>query len=101
MVSKLLLTTNDLLFNSRSFFLIFGLFLFQYPSSLLDVGVLLSADVMKSKFKLEDVVLSDGLCQSVAERKQCKDINEAAYKLAMSAASEEAKERLTNKVVKK
>jgi hypothetical protein len=56
---------------------------------------------MKSKFKLEDVVLSDGLCQSVAERKQCKDINEAAYKLAMSAASEEAKERLTNKVVKK
>jgi hypothetical protein len=56
---------------------------------------------MKSKFKLEDVVLSDGLCQPVAERKQCKDINEAAYKLAMSAASEEAKERLTNKVVKK
>ena len=65
---------------------------------MLDVGVLLSADVIKSKFKLEDVILSEGLCLPPNPRKQCKDLNEAAYHLAMSVASEEAVQRLVNKV---
>jgi hypothetical protein len=70
----------------------------QYPYSLLDVGVLLSVDVMKTKFKLEDVVLADGLCLPPEGRKQCKDLNEAAYQLALSVASDEAVERLKTKV---
>ena len=70
----------------------------QYSSSLLDADVLLSADVIKAKFKLEDVVLSEGLCQPVGQRSQCRDLNQAAYDLAMSVASEEAVQRLLNKV---
>ena len=46
----------------------------QYSFDPLDFGSVLSADLIKAKFKLEDVVL-EGLCLPERERRQCKDIN--------------------------
>jgi hypothetical protein len=53
---------------------------------------LLSTEVMKAKFKMADDVL-DHLCLEYETRWQCKDINEEAFKLARSVASENALER--------
>ena len=64
----------------------------QYDYSLADANVLYSAKVIKGKFKLEDVV-RESLCLPEARRKQCKDINVAAFDLALSLASSEARKR--------
>lgn len=68
----------------------------SYPADPLDFGGLLSADVIKAKLKLEDVV-ADHLCQETSSRRQCADINEAAFNLALAASSEEAKTRFLAK----
>lgn len=65
-------------------------FTLQYEFDPADAGSLLSAYVIKSKFKLEDLVL-EGLCLPARDRSQCREINRAAYELALSAASEEAR----------
>jgi len=64
----------------------------QYDLDLFDAGVLISASVIKAKFKLEDVV-RESLCVPMIERRQCKDINQAAYNLALEMASEDALKR--------
>ena len=46
----------------------------SYPLDPLDFGGLLSADVTKAKFKLEDVI-QEGICSDSITRKQCKDVN--------------------------
>jgi len=67
----------------------------QYESSPIDVGILISASVIKAKFKLQDSV-REALCLSPVERKQCMDINIQAFNLAMDLATEEAKTRFLN-----
>lgn len=64
----------------------------QYETSLADADTLNSASVIKAKFKLEDVV-REALCLPAAERKQCKDVNMAAFDIAFQLATEEARER--------
>jgi len=64
----------------------------QYDLDLFDAGVLISASVIKAKFKLEDVV-RESLCVPMIERRQCKDINQAAYNLALEMASVDALSR--------
>jgi len=64
----------------------------EYDWDAFDAGVLVSASVIKAKFKLEDVV-RESLCRPILQRKQCKDINEAAYQVAMEMASEDALSR--------
>ena len=46
----------------------------SYPIDPLDFGGLISADVTKAKFKLEDVI-QEGICSDSITRKQCKDAN--------------------------
>ena len=46
----------------------------QYSFDPLDFGSVLSADVIKAKFKLGDVIL-EGLCLPERQRNQCRDIN--------------------------
>ena len=57
-----------------------------------DANTLYSASVIKAKFKLEDNV-REALCLSEAPRRQCRNINEGAFDLALQMASEEARER--------
>jgi len=64
----------------------------QYESSVADANTLYSASVIKAKFKLEDVV-RENLCLPEVPRRQCMDINIAAFDLALSLATEEARER--------
>jgi len=64
----------------------------QYDTSVADANTLYSASVIKAKFKLEDVV-REALCLPEAPRKQCKDVNAAAFDLALSLATEEARQR--------
>ena len=64
----------------------------DYPTDPLDFGGLVSADTMKAKFKLEDVVEA-AVCSSSITRRQCKDVNIGAYELALQAASDEARTR--------
>lgn len=66
-----------------------------YPVDPLDFGGLISADTVKAKFKLEDVVQTV-LCNSIS-RRQCKDVNKQAFELALDASSEEAKTRYLSK----
>ena len=68
----------------------------SFPLDPLDFGGLTSADVIKAKFKLEDVV-SEKLCQNLAPRRQCAEINAKAMELALSRASQRARERYLNK----
>ena len=46
----------------------------QHSFDPLDFGSIISADVIKAKFKLEDVIV-EGLCLPPRDRRQCKDIN--------------------------
>merc|ERR1712215_370478 len=64
----------------------------QYDSNVADANPLYSASVIKAKFKLEDVV-RESLCLPEVTRRQCKDINIAAFDLALSLATDEARER--------
>ena len=64
----------------------------QYDSSVADANTLYSSSVIKAKFKLEDVV-RESLCLPEIPRKQCMDINIAAFDLALSLATEEARQR--------
>jgi len=64
----------------------------QYDTSIADANTLYSASVIKAKFKIEDVV-REKLCLSEVPRRQCMDINIAAFDLALSLATEEARER--------
>merc|ERR1719322_2040164 len=64
----------------------------QYDSNIADANTLYSASVIKAKFKIEDTV-RESLCLPEAPRRQCKDINQEAFNLALSLASEEARER--------
>ena len=48
--------------------------------------------MIKAKFKLEDNV-RDSLCLPEAPRRQCRDVNQEAFNLALSLASVEARER--------
>jgi dienelactone hydrolase len=64
----------------------------QYDSSVADANTLQSASVIKAKFKLEDVV-RESLCLPEVPRKQCMDINIAAFDMALSLATDEARER--------
>ena len=65
----------------------------SYPIDPLDFGGLISADVTKAKFKLEDVILETVCSESPAVRNQCRDANVKAFELALSIASEEARNR--------
>jgi len=53
---------------------------------------LVSAEVIKAKFKMAEDVL-DHLCIDYEQRLHCKDINEEAFRLAQSVASDKALER--------
>ena len=64
----------------------------QYESSVADANILYSASVIKAKFKIEDVV-RESLCLPEIPRRQCMDVNIAAFDLALSLATEEARER--------
>ena len=64
----------------------------QYEWNPADANTLYSAKVIKAKFKLEDNV-RESLCLPEAPRRQCRDINQEAFTLALSLASEEARER--------
>jgi len=64
----------------------------QYELNLADADGFNSATVIKAKFKLEDVV-RESLCLPEVERKQCKDVNMAAFNTALELATEEARER--------
>jgi len=64
----------------------------QYDTSIADANTLYSASVIKAKFKIEDVV-RESLCLAEIPRKQCMDINMAAFELALSLATEEARDR--------
>ena len=57
---------------------LFEFFIYYKHSNNLQFYVMF-VKVIKAKFKLEDVV-RENLCVPVLERRQCKDINEAAYK---------------------
>ena len=48
--------------------------------------------MIKAKFKLEDNV-RESLCLPEAPRRQCRDLNQEAFSLALSLASEEARQR--------
>ena len=65
----------------------------SYPIDPLDFGGLISADVTKAKFKLEDVILDNVCSESPVVRNQCRDVNVKAFELALSVASEEARNR--------
>ena len=65
----------------------------SYPIDPLDFGGLISADVTKSKFKLEDVILDNVCSETPVVRNQCRDVNVKAFELALSIASEEARTR--------
>ena len=65
----------------------------SYPIDPLDFGGLISADVTKAKFKLEDVILDNVCSESPVVRNQCRDVNVKAFELALSIASEEARNR--------
>lgn len=68
----------------------------SYPLDPLDFGGLISADVTKAKFKLEDIVKGQ-LCEDVSEqRRQCADVNRVAFEVALSIASEETRSRYLN-----
>eukprot|EP00088_Acartia_fossae_P066944 TRINITY_DN8320_c0_g1_i1.p1 TRINITY_DN8320_c0_g1~~TRINITY_DN8320_c0_g1_i1.p1 ORF type:complete len:442 (-),score=86.14 TRINITY_DN8320_c0_g1_i1:90-1340(-) len=71
----------------------------NYDLDVFDAGVLISASVIKAKFKLEDVV-RDSLCVPIIERRQCKDINKEAYEVALEMASEDALQRFQAKGTK-
>ena len=60
-----------------------------YPIDPLDFGGLISAEIIKAKMKLEDVV-QRGICKK-QRRKQCKDVNMKALELALEVSSEEAR----------
>jgi len=64
----------------------------QYDSNIADANTLYSASVIKAKFKIEDTV-RESLCLPEAPRRQCRDINQEAFNLALSMASEEARQR--------
>jgi len=64
----------------------------QYEWNPADANTLYSAKVIKAKFKLEDNV-RESLCLPEAPRRQCRDLNQEAFNLALSLASEEARER--------
>ena len=68
----------------------------SYPLDPLDFGGLISADVIKAKFKLEDIV-QEALCEEVSSRRQCADVNAKALELALDVAAPEAKERYLTK----
>ena len=53
-------------------------------------------DVIKAKFKLEDIV-QEALCEEVSSRRQCADVNAKALELALDVAAPEAKERYLTK----
>ena len=58
----------------------------------MDFGGLISADVIKAKFKLEDIV-QEALCENISSRKQCRDVNMQAIAFALEVASPEARGR--------
>ena len=62
----------------------------------MDFGGLISAEYIKAKLKLGDVVLQS-LCQDVKARLQCADVNAEALNLALNSASEEARTRYLTK----
>ena len=66
--------------------------LFQYDFNIADANTLYSSSVIKAKFKIEDTV-REFLCLPEAPRRQCRDINEAAFQVALDLASDEARER--------
>ena len=68
----------------------------SYPLDPLDFGGLISADIIKAKFKLEDIV-QEALCEEVSTRRQCADVNARALELALDVAAPEAKERYLTK----
>jgi len=68
----------------------------SYPIDPLDFGGLISADVTKAKFKLEDVI-QEGICSDSITRKQCKDANIRAYEVALAVSSDEARKRFLSK----
>ena len=67
-----------------------------YPLDPLDFGGLISADVIKAKFKLEDII-QEALCEPISARKQCADVNDKALAFALSVASDEARSRYLSK----
>jgi len=64
----------------------------QFDLDLADADTLHSAKVIKAKFKIVDTVREE-LCMPAIERKQCRDINEAALAVALELASEDARQR--------
>jgi len=64
----------------------------QYESNVADADILISAKVIKAKFKLEDVV-RETLCLDEVPRRQCMDINIQAFQTALELATDEARER--------
>ncbi len=68
----------------------------SYPLDPLDFGGLISADVIKAKFKLEDVVY-ENLCQDSQARRQCADVNQIALEFALAASSPLSRDRYMNK----
>jgi len=67
-----------------------------YPLDPLDFGGLISADMIKAKYKLEDVVV-DKMCEEFKTRNQCADVNRKALELALSVADDVARERYLTK----
>jgi len=68
----------------------------SYPLDPLDFGGLLSADMIKAKYKLEDIILEKS-CEEIKERNQCADINAKALELALNTADDIARERYLSK----
>ena len=64
----------------------------SYPLDPLDFGGLISADMIKAKYKLEDVIL-EKMCEETKPRNQCADINAKALELALNSADEVSRER--------
>merc|ERR1712051_368355 len=70
--------------------------LLSYSSDPLDFGGLLSANMIKAKYKLEDVIL-EKMCEEAKPRNQCADVNAKALELALETADEVARERYLSK----
>jgi len=70
--------------------------LLSYSLDPLDFGGLLSADMIKAKYKLEDVIL-EKMCEEAKPRNQCADVNAKALELALETADEVARERYLSK----
>ena len=66
--------------------------LLSYSLDPLDFGGLLSANMIKAKYKLEDVIL-EKMCEEAKPRNQCADVNAKALELALETADEVARER--------